>query len=173
MIDGKGHRKQLALSAMTEELAEIEQQLDTVRVEHETLVKERAAMELSIESVRRRAASSGHEIVISTTDQDAPGAAPRVLSNSICFDGCANTHDRLVRMAEAWGGKVNAHDAALCLISNGISKGKQMHLVPALQKLMTDKEHLWEYVGPRTYRYLPYDDGLDGDAADPAERGPE
>ena len=70
-------------------------------------------------------------------------------------------------MAEAWGGVVDCRVAAELLIGTGLSSSTADNLVSALQKEVGKKERdLWEYVGPRTYRYRPYGETGDRDTDD-------
>ena len=113
-----------------------------------------AAMEQAIVVMQRRAAGG--------VQGNPPPTTASVSRGAVSFDGCGNTHEKLVRMAESWDGTVNCNDAADLLISMGISKGDRSNLVSALQKQLTEKRDLWEYVGPRTYRYLPYHNAQSG-----------
>ena len=84
-------------------------------------------------------------------------STPGQLIRAVSFEGCRNNEDKLVRMAETWGGVVDCRVAAELLINMGLSVSTMENLVSALQKEIGKKERdLWEYVSPRTYRYLPY-----------------
>ena len=159
-----GNRARMVYDGMREELEEMRERRDALRVEYVTQAQDCVAMERAIEAMRRRVPDDEPTVAETTT---APA------SGVISFDGCPNTYQKLVRMAESWGGVVSAHDAAKLLIDMGVSKGQRANLVAALQKEMADRENAWEYVSPRTYRYLPYYRNGHGPASNAAGNGPE
>ena len=140
MTDGAKSRARFVHDTMREELRAMEVERDAHWEKYETLAQECVTIESAIQVMQERAAGREQE-----NPPYAPAPAP-VLLDDISFDGCENNGERLVRMAESWGGTVNSHDAADRLISMGIAKGSRSNLVSALQKLMTDREDLWEYV---------------------------
>lgn len=148
MTNGAEHRARRVYEGMREELTVMEERRDTLRVEYVTMVRDCAAMKRAMEAMERRVVCGGQ-------GSQSAAAAP-ASAGVISFDGCQNTHARLVRIAESWGGRVNCHDAADLLADTGIGRGARGNLVSTLQKEMSGREDLWEYVGARTYRYLPY-----------------
>lgn len=146
MTNAMAPQTRTVLDGMRKELKRMEDRRDALWSEYQTAVQDCATMEQAIGVVQRRAGSGRGTL---------PTAAA-AFPGSISFDGCGNAVERLVRMAESWGGTVNCADAADLLIRAGISKGSRSNLISALQKQLTDRHDLWEYVGPRTYRYLPY-----------------
>lgn len=137
---------------------------DALLAEYQMMVADCAAMERAAEAMRRRMDGGGLDDPLVATDP----ALPSVPS----LDGCKNTHERLVRMAEAWGGTVHCYDAADVLIDRGISKGTRDNLVPSLQKEMMARPDLWQYLRARTYFYLPHRHTRDG-ATGVAEDSPD
>ena len=152
-----------ALEGMYMELETMRERQGVLWAEYEALVQDCDAVKQAIEVLERRAADNGQE--------SPPVAAPPASPGPVSLDGCRNTDERLVRMAQEWGGVVNCNDAADLLIGLSISTGKRSNLVSALQQRMKDKDSIWEYVGPRTYRYRLYRGAHDGASSDSAGSG--
>ena len=151
------------IHGMREGLKAMQGKRDALLTEYEATVQDCATMERAIEAMQRRLADSEQEVVQAAAAQaSSPGTA-------ISFDGCENAQQRLVRMAESWGGVVNAGDAADLLIGLGISQSSRNNLIAELQRQMSSLDDTWQYTGARTYRYLPYQNG----AARGTGTGPE
>lgn len=150
---------------MRETLRVMQEARDALRAEYEAAAQDCIDAEKGIETMERWAEDNRRESLPATTAPALPVA--------VSFDECRNPAERLAKMAESWGGTVNCNDAADLLISSGVSKSVRANLSSALQKQMGDREDLWEYVGPRTYRYLPYQSTHNSAVSDPAQRGPE
>ena len=155
MTNGAEHWTR-TIHGMREGLTAMRGKRDALLAEYEMAVDDCAAIERAIEAMQR-----------------LPSAAATAPLTAASFDGCRTMHEKLVRMAESWGGTVSAHDAADLLIGLGLSGSARDNLVPALQKHMADREDLWEYTGPRTYRYLPYHRNGHGNVSGGAKSGPE
>lgn len=158
MNDEAGYQTLRVHVGMCGELEAMRGRRDALWQEYQALEADCLLMEQAVEMMKRRAGSVPEAPPVTV-------AAPEP-SNGISFDGCENTHSRLVRMAESWGGTVCSRDAADLLIELGIGTGRRTNLVSTLQKEMNGREDLWEYVGPRTYFYRPYRNGV-------ATSGPE
>ena len=166
MADGIGHRAHSNRDGMRETLRMMQETRDALRAEYEAAAQDCIDAEKGIEAMERWAEDNRRESLPTAT-------APALPSAAVSFDGCKNPAERLAKMAESWGGTVNCNDAADLLISSGVSKSVRANLSSALQKQMGDREDLWEYVGPRTYRYLLYQNTHNSAASDLAERSPE
>ena len=147
MIDGAERRTRFIHDAMCE-LETLQEQRAATWIKYEELTQDCEVLEQTIEMMKRRAHSDQEE--------NLPATPAEATVGKISFHGCGNSVDRLVKIAEAWGGKVNCNEAADLLISDGISKSTRANLSSALQKLLIDRPEEWEYVGPKTYRYLLY-----------------
>ena len=125
------------------ELQTMQCERDAAWARYEALNSDCAVMETAVGVMKRRAARG-------------QGATSATMTSKDIFDGCKNAQQRLIRLAEEWGGVVDCREAANLLISMGISTSGKTNLVPALQSEMAEKPELWELISPRTYRYLPY-----------------
>ena len=149
MTDGAERRAQVAREWIDEELKTMQRMRDAAWAEYEARGQDCDTLEKTREIWDRRPTHDWQESL--------PTASALAPLGTVSFDGCRNAEERLVRMAESWGGMVNCNEAADLLISMGISESVQTNLSSALQKEITKEENnLWEYVGPKTYRYLPY-----------------
>lgn len=150
MASGAERETQSIYDGMCTQLETMQARRDALRAEYESLVHDCDVLEQAVEVMRRQVANSGREHLLDITASVPPGP--------VSFDGCTNAHQRLVRMAEAWGGIVSCHHAATVLRDAGISKSHHNNLVSSLQKEMASQLGTWKLEGRRTYRYLPYND---------------
>lgn len=164
MADGAGSAIQDTHDRMCTELAAMRARRDALYAEYEVLVQDCDVLEQAVEAMQRWADGSKRWIRNTPAIETLP---------PVDFDGCGNTYQRLVRMAETWGGLVNCHHAADLLIDKGLSKSSHDNLVSTLQKDIAAQMGMWEHAGRRTYRYLPYRAPDTSTANGPVERGPE
>ena len=165
MTDGVERRIQLTHGNVYDGLRAMQERRDVLWAEYETLAQDCITVEKAVEVLQRRAVDDRLE--------NPPATEVPVPPSVISFDGCGNSGDRLVRMAEGWGGVVSCNDGADLLIRMGLSKAGRANLVQALQKEMAANEDLWEYASPRTYRYRLYRNPLESTAHDAIEDGLE
>lgn len=128
---------------------------DALWAEYEALAQDCGDAEKGLEAMDRWAVADHRQ------ERPLDTLAPLAPVN---LDGCTNAHERLVRMAEVWGGAVDCHRAAKLLINEGISRSRHDNLVSSLQKEMASQVDTWKNMGRRIYHYLPYNDpGVDVD----------
>ena len=143
-----------SITALEVSFHALEWQRDEYRARLEEIEGECASMAQTLAGLRRRMDLAAGQ----TKDVDL--IAARDLPD-VDLEGCKNTGERMVRIACAMGGILDARDAVEMMLRTGISRAKSDNLRSKIQREAAHNQGDWEYLSPRTYRYLHYQ----GDAA--------
>ena len=79
-------------------------------------------------------------------------------SPAIDLSRCKSMKERLERIAVANGGNLNLAHALEAIMAAGVSRAKASSLRREIRKAITRNPQDWECVGPRIYRYKPFED---------------
>ena len=130
-----------------------EKTAEMIRSRLQELEVEREELLIALRVLERFA--TGSEATVTTATVPAGMVEPMVYPDvSIDFTGASNLLKRLIRIAEAVDGPLEAMDMAVCLIQRGVSGAARRNLRSHVINQLRD-DPSFEKTGPGQYRYMP------------------
>ena len=134
------------IDGMIETTTHLEEKRDLVKSRYEQLDGTCQALHQALDALQKE------------LDRSAPGSTGFDIPAAVDLSDCKSHRERLVRIAIANGGQLNIPAARDIILSAGASKADPHHLGSNILRLVKRNAQDWECVGPRIYRYKPFED---------------